>query len=283
MRCSFVSSVVVAMVGVGCSSPPDVTSRQLAIEGDACPAEWYAAAPPDPDWGFPPTLGDMLPISYGNIENVTGIFGVPVAQLQSMLPSGVTAFELLPGSGLGGLAVTVANNREISGGMEPYKELILSIPVYDTSLYEGYLPIFLVSMVVTTEQARWGGVTGWGMPKILGNTHCQQVPPKGFKCMASADDELILKLEIQPTSVTATPTSHLVFLSVKDDYLVRTRSDVTGDEYAYGPGRATIKLGHHPIAEQLRSLGLESAPAMAASWAPHVTNQLDRGYCTPLP
>ncbi len=283
MRCLVVSSVVVVVVGVGCSSPPDVTSRQLAIEGSACPTEWYDAAPPDPNWGFPATLGDMLPIFYSDTESVTAIFGVPLTELPPMLPPGVFPLEMDTVRGLGGVAVTVANNREITEGMTPYREMIISIPVYDSSLFEGSLPIYAVSMVVTTEQALWGGIAGWGLPKIMGNTHCQQVPPKGFKCMGAADDGLIAKVEVQPTGVEAAPTLPLVFLSVKDGYLVRTPVYNTGDEYVYGPDRATIKLGHHPIAEELRSLGLESAPAIAASWIPHGKSQLDRGYCTPLP
>ena len=278
-------SGVALLITASCQSE-QLAYQEVGLEGTACPADWYTIAPPDPSWGFPDTLADMLPIHYYDTETMSALFPVPITPLATVLPAGLLPLEIAPG--VGAVDIAFLNHHSVDY-LSPYHEMAVLVLTYDPSaLAEGYLPYFQLSSVVTSEQAIWKS-GAWNLPVTLGNTMCHQLKPKGFKCMASADDQLVMKVEIQSKYLTmpnpTNPINKLEILTVKDGYLLRTAWVQHGDYFTNTANQSevTLKLGDHPMAQQLRDLGVGSYPSMGQYWAPTIAVALDRGVCTPLP
>ncbi len=150
----------------------------------------------------------------------------------------------------------------------------------------GFFPVYFTSLTVNSQAAIPGAIQFWGFPKILGDVHFKSVKPKGFKCFCSAQDGMILKLDVATDEpVAATEPTHLMYLTSKDGYLVRTPWAPTGgtEHVSYSQGKSTIHLGQHPIARQLRELGLEMSSSIGQVWNEHVQSTLPRGMCEQLP
>ncbi len=273
--------------GIACEPTP--TSQP--IEGELCPEQWYEAAPPIPGWHFPPTLGQMLPIDIGNVAAVNANFLVPITALQTVLPPNMHATVV--SAGLGVVAISFSDNQDLTfcydetlGSMKPYREVDVSVLVDDPSQRDGYSPLWMDSMVVSSEQAVWGGIEGWGYPKIFGNAQCHVVDRQGIKCEAAAKGGMILQMQVDTArleTVVADYEQRAMFLSSKDGYLVHVPVVGHGTTYI-GSDAATITLGNHPIAERLRALGVGQLPSVLVFWSPSLTGDtLDRGQCTPMP
>ncbi len=249
-----------------------------------CSADWFYG---DVSW---------LPVHYYDTEIVNAFFLVPLQGLQSLLPPGVSALpvnaehspwnSLGPDfSQLGVLVVSFLNHHSVQY-LEPYVEESVAVLVEDPSWNDGFFPMYMTSLTVNSEAAIPGAIQFWGFPKIFGEVHFQRLKPKGFKCFCSTEDGMIMKLDVSTDDVVV-PTSptRLMFLTSKDGYLVRTAWDPTsGTEYkSFSQGRSTIHLGQHPIARQLRKMGVEMYYSIGQVWSEHVQSTLPRGMCQQLP
>ncbi len=249
-----------------------------------CPLEWYYG---DVSW---------LPVNYYDTEILTAYFLVPLDGLQSLLPPGVSALAVNAAhspwktfdadfSQFGVLAVMFLNHRSVQY-LDPYWEEGVAVMVEDPSWDEGFFPMYITSMTLTSEPAVLGGILNWGFPKILGDVHFQSVKPKGFKGFCSAEDGMILKLDVAADDLVGPkPASSLMLMTTKEGYLVRTAWDSTGGtEYvSFSQGKSAIHLGQHPIARQLRAIGVEDFYSIGQVWAQHVQSALPRGMCQQLP
>ncbi len=81
---------------------------------------------------------------------------------------------------------------------------------------------------------------------------------------------------------SATP---FMLLTTKEGYLVRTAwvSSAGTQRASFSWGKSTIHLGQHPIARQLRAIGLEDYYSIGQVWSVHVQATLPRGLCQQLP
>lgn len=263
--------------------------------GQPCNPSWYLAKPPNPEWGLPPTLGDILPAHFYDTEIVQAVFLVPLEKLQSLLPAGVMALaadaERSPwnafGPNVAGFGIFGVFFAEHSWNeyLPPYNEAFLTVMIDDAWWDKGFSMWYVVSVTVTREAAQWAGIEGWGYPKVLGGTHLQSVGKKGMKCFASTDGELIVKLEVRTEDMglaAFSPTSMLV--NIKDGYLVRCPFLTTGIQYgSFSIGTSTITLGEvHPVAQKLRAIGLGTYPSIGQIWGINLQQIGYAGVCTPL-
>ncbi len=260
-------------------------------EAGPCNPAWYDAAPPNPDWGLPPTLGQMLPIQYYDSDSVVACFLAPLEGLQTLLPVGVRALAVNEDSspwkpilgssvsGFGVLVVAFIENHSVQY-VGAYSELSVSVMVDDRSSNEGFLPIYVTAMVLNNEPAVWGGIAGWGLPKRLGDVHFKEIKPKGIKCFASADDGSIMKVQVDTTDLLPSPPSPTMSLSTKDGYLVRVPYAPSGSQAAsFSIGKVTITLGNHPIARQLQAIGIGEYPSIGQIVGKHQQSILPAGIC----
>ncbi len=260
-----------------------------------CPCSWYDAVPPNPAWGLPPTLREILPCHFYDTEEVEAGFLVPLAGLQSLLPPGIRALEanaevspwkyLGPSvSGLGVLFVTFAENKS-NQYVGSFNQVFTTVMVDGPSWSTGVSAWCPVTWVTTSEASRWVGSAIWGFAEIVGDTHFQSVKPKGTKAFSSADGELIMKMEVDTSDMVPAPFPPIVTVSSKDGYLVRAPMYATaGTRVESGTiGASTLKLGEHPIAQQLRAIGLGMYPSIWQTRSWHMQVTMEAGTCEPLP
>ncbi len=263
-----------------------------------CPCSWYDAVPPNPDWGLPPTLGEMFPWNNYDTEEAKAFFLVPLEKLQSLLPLGVTAlaansaktyFNFLPPecAYFGLVAVVFWEHNSVQYG-KPYNVGFAMVMVDDPSWGTGPGAWYgFGTGVITSEAAQWWGMAAFGWPWVVGGTHFQSVPSQGIKAFASADGELVMELEMSTEDMVEAPfPPPAIMQCTKQGYLTRAVMLPNAAEIRYAswtPGTSTLRLGQHPIAQDLRAIGLGEFPSIGQIWTKHMQGTLFRGTCEPMP
>jgi hypothetical protein len=129
--------------------------------------------------------------------------------------------------------------------------------------------VFPLHIPVTTVQA-------WDSGRMIGNAP-KFVADMDFRlgtrsCAVTLDEggERILLLEARRGGWTQHEDGDLVFYTVQEGQLVRTRCRVVGTRQTrLGPGGGRLHLGEHPIADQLRALGVSSTPLAVRTYLRH--------------
>ncbi len=296
MKNTKTKSMQLSKWGVGlllCSLILPVTA-QAQGPGPCAPA-WYEASPPNPDWGFAPTLGEMLPFHLYDTEEVEASFLVPLEGLQSLLPPSVRALEanadISPWKYLGpsvsgfGVMVLVFQEHNLNQYGGPVKQAFTVVMVDDPSWSGGVSAWYAVHYVTTSEAWAWAGNAAWGFSETVGDSHFQSVKPKGIKAFASADGELVFRMETTTAGMAPEPFPPVINLHTKEAYLVRAPATATAGTRtaSWTIGESTLKLGEHPIAQQLRAIGLGKYPSIGQTRTKHMQATLEKGTCEPLP
>ena len=197
-----------------------------------------------------------LTTRYMEFSRISASFTAPIEMVQKILPSKkLKVVEYAPGITF--VSFTASEMRQISL-LEPYNEFGICIPVrYETAESGAAIPgIFVFSMPVTTEEARWGGVEIYGYPKFIAEITFND-QGKVRSCQVRASDRSIINLE-----VTKLETEYLekdeYYYTVRDKQLIRSLFTVKGQ---FGTtdllGGAYFTLGDHPIVDELRELSIE--------------------------
>jgi hypothetical protein len=225
-----------------------------------------------------------LPVCYYNWSAMMAHFPVPTAAVQRLLPTRkLKPVQLVPGKAI--LSMAAMEYRQIAD-VAPYNEFGIMVPV----LYEGGINIMGLPLIlphwfkrfglyvhhlpVTTQAARDFGVEIWGYPKFVAEITFEDMG-QARRCRLRAEGKEILSLEMKklPTSARA---MDFYSYTIKDGQLLRTRIQTQGQ---YGIARfrggASCALGDHPIAEELRALGMSRAPVQCI-YAENVESLLHR-------
>ena len=153
--------------------------------------------------------------------------------------------------------------------VEPYNEFAVLIHVAKPPV--SWIPLLPFSfpglfksfgsytymMPVTTQESVDFGVEIWGYPKNVSEVEFEDLGDTR-QCVLRSDDQLVLSLEVRKLAEGKTRPIVVNSYTVKDGQLLKTRAEIRG---AYGltnfKGGASFTLGDHPIAEELRSLGIK--------------------------
>ena len=223
-----------------------------------------------------------LPVRYYEWSGIMAHFPAPAAALRKLLPtSRLRPAELFPGIGI--LTMAAMEYRRIAD-VEPYNEFGIMVPV----LYEPRLPVpglpllapdrfkrfglYVHHLPVTTQAAYDFGVEIWGYPKFVAEISFEETE-RVRRCRLRADGKQIATLEVVK-STTAGRTLDLFSYTVKDGQLLHTRIEAQGQmASARFRGGGACDLGDHPIAEELRAVGMRRT-AVERLYAPHVQSLL---------
>ena len=223
-----------------------------------------------------------LPVRYYEWSAMMAHFPAPAAAIRELLPSDrLKPAELVPGTGIVSLAAM--EYRRIAD-VEPYNEFGIMVPV----LYEparnipglpllvpdrfGRFGLYVHHLPVTTEEARVFGVEIWGYPKFLAEISFEETD-RVRRCRLRADGKSIATLEVRK-SATKAGAMDLFSYTVKDGQLLHTRIQAQGElSTARFRGGASCDLGDHPIAEELRALGMRRT-AVERLYAPQIQSML---------
>jgi len=223
-----------------------------------------------------------LPVRYYDWSVIMAHFPVPTTTVRKLLPTNkLKPAQLMPGTAI--LSMVAMEYRRIAD-VAPYNEFGIMVPVlYEPTANIPGLPLlfphwfkrfglYIHHLPVTTQAAYDFGVEIWGYPKILAEISFEDVG-RVRRCRLRAEGKDIVTLEVKKLATRARPMNFYSY-TVKDGQLLRTLLQSQGQVgIARFRGGASYTLGDHPIAEELRALGMGKT-AVECLYAPQVQSML---------
>ena len=206
-----------------------------------------------------------LPLRYYDWSGIMAHFPVSAAAVRNLLPSNkLKPVQLVPGTAI--LSLAAMEYRQISD-LAPYNEFAIMVPaVYEPMVNIPSLPLlfpqsfkrfgfYVHHMPVTTQGACDCGVEIWGFPKIVAQISFEETN-QVRRCQLQAEGKDIVTLEVEKMVTKGRAMNYRTY-TVKDGQLLKTLIQAQG---RFGTARfrggASYALGDHPIAEELRALGM---------------------------
>lgn len=215
-----------------------------------------------------------LPVMYYRDDSFMGIFGAAYEPVRTLLPSHDLYPVTLP-DGRATIGIFAFNYLET--GIGPYGEIGIAIPCTHGHQAPALLPLllesrypgwggFVLHLPVTSIVARDGGRIGFGYTKFVADMAFQKRPAYQSVRMSEGGDH-ILTLTVRQSGLTLKDNRPLITYSVLNGELLRTTIPSRA-VYQLGltPGSATLELGNHEIAQQLRSLDISATAAFAKNY-----------------
>ncbi|WP_067825482.1 acetoacetate decarboxylase family protein [Nocardia inohanensis] len=200
-------------------------------------------------------LGEQvrMPVQIRHADAASALFLVDAAAAAELLDgTGLEPLKVLPGKAMLSLAFV----RYVDGDLGPYHEFAFSLMARQpgrrnsTGAYIHWLP---VNQSFTCE----AGQSIWGFPKLMADI---DITADG-RCEVRVDGQFVIGLRIGdglPVPGGAGGASIDAYTS-RNGLLRRTPWIMNPAKVRMRPGGARVELGDHPVAEQLRALGLPKA------------------------
>ncbi len=223
-----------------------------------------------------------LPQRYYDFGFIMAHFPAPSWTVRPLLPSPqLRPVTVVPGLALISIAVFEYHKVE---NLAPYNEVAVMVPVrYNPALNVPLLPLlrptafkdlgfYIYRLPVTTQQACDVGVGLWNFPKTV-----DEITSKGsateHECQWSRDGQVVLTLGVRKGLPVARAVDFVAYPR-KGNAILRTLVQTRGDYFqTLLPGGARLRLGSHPLADELR--GLRIIPlALGRTYVPHAQSLL---------
>jgi hypothetical protein len=143
----------------------------------------------------------------------------------------------------------------------------LSLPL---GLLRGTAQAYIHRLPVNQGFTCEAGQSIWGFPKTVDEIAIDDSAAARRTCTWRVDGRLVWRLELPRGGRGRYADRTLHALSCRDGVLYRTPFVSHGSEVGGRPGGARLELGDHPIADELRSLGLPRR-ALVSSWVGHLS------------
>lgn len=200
----------------------------------------------------------------------TATFLVSARVAAGLLPAGLVPFVVVPGRTL--LTLTMADYRDNDLGS--YHEVAVALAVRPAGvrglagtvggMLRGRVTTYTLHMPVDQEFTLAAGQQIWGFPKTLDDLVID-VDDGRASCRWEADGTDVLQFSLPTGASRPIPEQRLVTYTTKDGRLHRTSFSMGAESGRIGAGGAEIRLGDHPIAADLRRLGLPRK-ALFTTW-----------------
>jgi hypothetical protein len=230
-----------------------------------------------------------LPARYPNNEAFMGIFGADIDKVRALLPSedlhpvrltagraaiAVSAmyFPLDIIRGSDGKAATGPAYGEMSiaalctfrSEAPPFLPLA-GLPLRD----EWQLGVFFLHLPVTSIEAWEAGRIVWNAPKFVADMDFE-LGPDALAATLEENGQRILRLVTRRGGITRRDNNPLIWFAPKDGKLLRSRCEVDGvQQLRIGKGAGRLELGDHPIADELRWMGIDTKPMAVQTYLRH--------------
>jgi hypothetical protein len=219
-----------------------------------------------------------LPCRVRDASSAAASFLVKSAPARRLLPSPeLDIVEVLPGRAL--LSVAAVDYRDNDLG--DYDEISLALFVRERrasggipflgpalDLMRGRLPTCILHLPVDQEFTCEAGRTIWGFPKTVDHLRFEPEPGR-LRCRWEQGGRHVLTFVAPRGGSRSMPEQTLTTYSVLEGALHRTRFVSRADEVGFRAGGVALELGDHPIADDLRALGLPRA-ALFSVWMGHM-------------
>ena len=200
-----------------------------------------------------------MPIRVRKADVHSAMFSVAADAAQRLIDySGLRVFELRPGRAVINLLLT----RFVECDLGQYNEFSFCVmvqpPGSDVRGLRGFgtAGTFVHRMQVDGAFTLEAGRQIWGYPKILADFTVRDGNPFGFD--VTVDGSLVVEMAIGrgvPVPMPSRPQSLLTYTNL-DGTTRETAAEQLSSGFHARIGGASIKLGDHPIARELASLGL---------------------------
>lgn len=196
---------------------------------------------------------------YVDWAQINASFPASLEKVRAVMPSSkLKPVEIAPGK----TRVVISGNhfRKILS-LPPYEEVGIYVPVtYQGSGAVGDCPhYYILSLPVTIEAARWGGADLLGMPKFVTPIQYEETEKTiTFRVLVDGKDTIRLEAPRISTQFTSADSG---YYGMRDGQYIRTRMHLEGTVgRVVGETGASFVLGSHPMADIIRSLGIEETP-----------------------
>ena len=212
-----------------------------------------------------------LPVRVHDALVGAATFTADLGAVAAALPDGLVPAVWRPGRGL----VVLAFVRYVDNDLGSYDEVAVCYPARRD---DGTSPLraglddplarrvgaYVAHLPVTEEFSRAAGVGIWGFPKTLDELDLRfRVRVAGARW--ARDGREILRLKVPFGGSRPVPETSLATYTVHEGRLHETAFTTSGEGLRAGPGGARLELGDHPIADELRGLGLSRHALMTSS------------------
>lgn len=246
----------------------------------------------------------QLPILYRRTRNLNAFFMLPTERVQAALAQAGAA-ALSPGCQWRGRSLmALACYDYLDTSIGPYREIGLAVPVVPPGVRAGLrhwlqsladvdkpsrqLGYHVLHLPVDTEAACAAGREIWGLPKFVAPITCE-APRHGARSdvdiVLHAPDatgqraQTILRLEGSLGAGLPGPSVSPLLYSQHEGRWLRTPVRVRGGGQAHVRPALQLRIGasEHPMAQQLRQLGLDGARPWLAMATDRFQSRLPAG------
>ena len=209
-----------------------------------------------------------LPVVVRDASSAFASFVVPSVAVRKLLPRGLQPAELWPGRTLCSIAGIEYRDNDLGR----YHEVAIAFIVHDgqasavplLDVIRGRVGAYIHRLPVTEAFTCEAGSTIWGFPKTIEKISITEEGGRRISKLMMGGAH-VLTLSVKSNGRWRFRDAPLTALSHRDHVIRRTPFVSGGEGVGYRLGGATLTLGAHPIADELRSLGLPKRALMSGS------------------
>ncbi len=215
-----------------------------------------------------------LPCVVRDACAATAAWVVPSSAARALLPGAeLEVAEIAPGRGILSIACIEYRDNDLGDYNEVSVALFVrkrggtrSLPYVGTlyDLMRGRLPTHILHLPVDQAFTCEAGRVIWGFPKTLDEIELDTAGGRA-RCLWNRDGQTVLRISLPQGGNRKLPEQTLRTFSYIDGALHVTRFASGATGFGVRLGGVEIELGAHPIADELRSLGLPK-PALMTTW-----------------
>ena len=224
-----------------------------------------------------------MPCQVRDACSATGTWLVSARAAQALLPGPeLEIAEVLPGRGL--LSIACIDYRDNDLG--DYNEVSIAFFVRKrgeraalpylgamADMMRGQLPTHIIHLPVNQSFTCEAGCTIWGFPKTVDEIEFDTTGDRA-RCVWNKDGQNVLKISFPKGGSRDFPEQMLSTYSYIDGELHRTPFASSAENLGVRMGGVRLALGAHPIADQLRALGLPKR-ALMSMWMGKMRGSFD--------
>ena len=216
-----------------------------------------------------------LPVEVRDASTSVAFYLVSASAAQRLVdPTGLRIATILPRRTL----CTVGSVDYRDNDLGTYHEMAItffvrehgarSIPFVGTllGLVRGSLPTYIHHLPVDGAFTCEAGQTIWGFPKFMGEIVITR-DGTTENSMLSVDGQHVLTQIVRTGGSRTMPAREQISYALRSGTLYRTRASMRGTGMGARLGGASLQLGTHPIADELRALGLPKRPLASTTIA----------------
>jgi hypothetical protein len=209
-----------------------------------------------------------MPVHIGKATQHMAMFSVDADAAQRMIDySGLKVCRYRPNKAVVALILAHFIDGDLSGYHEHSTGVMVNPPGSEASGFRALQSAgtFIHHMLVDQEFTLEAGRTIWGYPKVMADFTMREGRHFGYDL--NADGQFALSMDLRrglPVPTASRPQVQRSF-SCLDGILRDTPFEMTLSGPRFRPGGATVRLGDHPYARELASLGFPKRAMISSS------------------